>query len=50
MQMNLGGAKDRPVLEHVWVYVQARLNGDKNAKKTCRLTSFVSMVTSKIFR
>ncbi|KAL9105173.1 MAG: hypothetical protein Q9227_009593 [Pyrenula ochraceoflavens] len=47
--MNMGGAKDRPVLEDVWEYVQSRLSGNEFAKRTYRTTTVMGVLKKKIF-
>lgn len=47
--MNLGGAKDRPVLDEVWENVEAQLRGKPKVHNTYSTTGFLKMVRRKIF-
>ena len=49
IQMNLGGAKDRPDLTQVWENVQAKLAGKAVVHKKYAKTSFTGMVWGKVF-
>lgn len=49
LQMNLGGAKDRPDLNQVWENVQAKLAGKSVVHKKYAKTSFTGMVWGKVF-
>ncbi len=49
LQMNLGGAKDRPDLKQIWDNVQAKLQGKPVVHAQYSLTSFTGMIWSKIF-
>lgn len=48
--MNLGGAKDRPVLDEVWENVEAQLHGKSKVHDTYSTIGFLKLVWSKIFR
>ncbi|KAF7366098.1 AhpC-TSA domain-containing protein [Mycena venus] len=47
--MNLGGAKDRPVLDEVWENVEAQLKGKSKVHETYTTTGFFKTVWGKIF-
>lgn len=49
LQMNLGGAKDRPDLNQVWENVQAKLAGKSVVHNKYAKTSFTGMVWGKVF-
>lgn len=47
--MNLGGAKDRPVLSEVWDNVKARMDGKPQVHAKVNTTSFLSGIKQKVF-
>ncbi|KAF8177555.1 hypothetical protein K438DRAFT_1908574 [Mycena galopus ATCC 62051] len=47
--MNLGGAKDRPVLDEVWENVEAQLNDKSKVHNTYSKIGFLKLVWGKIF-
>ncbi|KAJ6456688.1 hypothetical protein C8R45DRAFT_1034051 [Mycena sanguinolenta] len=47
--MNLGGAKDRPVLGEVWENVQAQLNGKSKVHNTYSTLGALKLLGRKIF-
>lgn len=49
LQMNLGGAKDRPDLTQVWDNVEAQLNGKPAVHKSFRLQSLFGVLGAKLF-
>jgi hypothetical protein len=46
--MNLGGAKDRPMLTQVWENIDAKLKGEKARFDNIQTEGFFSMVCGKI--
>ena len=49
MQMNLGGAKDRPSLTQIWDNVEATLDGKAKVHPTLALQSFFEVMKKKFF-
>ena len=49
IQMNLGGAKDRPDLNQIWDNVQAKLEGKPPVHTKYTLTTFIGTMWGKIF-
>ena len=46
--MNLGGAKDRPLLDQVWDNVESQLQGGTIKHKTLQSTSAFGLLYEKI--
>ena len=49
MQMNMGGAKDRPMLQEVWDNTAADLRGRSPVHKYYSKTTFFGVMGRKIF-
>ena len=49
MQMNLGGAKDRPSLTQIWDNVEATLDDKPKIHNTLALQSFFEVMKRKLF-
>ncbi len=47
--MNLGGAKDRPMLSEVWENVAAQLEGKPQVHKKYSLLSATGVLKEKVF-
>ena len=47
--MNLGGAKDRPVLNEVWENTEAQLQGKNGPHKTVGKIGAGSVILGKLF-
>ena len=47
--MNLGGAKDRPILKEVWENVEAELRGQGPVHKKVAKTTVTGVMCRKIF-
>jgi hypothetical protein len=48
VQMNLGGAKDRPMLTQVWGNIDAKLKGEKARFNTISTEGFCQMIWGKL--
>jgi hypothetical protein len=46
--MNLGGAKDRPVLDQIWENVQKQLEGKEVVHKKYATTGILALLGSKL--
>ena len=49
LQMNLGGAKDRPDLSQIWDNVDADMQGRKKVHERYSLQTFTGTMFKKIF-
>lgn len=49
MQMNIGGAKDRPEMHQVWENAEAKLNGKERVHDKYTITSFFAVIKQKFF-
>lgn len=47
--MNLGGAKDRPVVKQVWANVEAQLQGKESPHKQVGTIGAGSVILGKLF-
>ena len=47
--MNLGGAKDRPMLNEVWDNVDARLKGKPEVHEKITLLGALAVLRAKVF-
>ena len=48
-QMNMFGAKDRPILKEVWENVEAHLRGHERVLKKVAKTTVTGVMCKKIF-
>ena len=46
---NLGGAKDRPLLDQVWANVSAEMRGEPQVHSSIGLTGLASGLKTKLF-
>jgi hypothetical protein len=49
MQMNLGGAKDRPLLDQVWENVHAEMQGKPKVHASVGSTGLATGLKKKLF-
>lgn len=47
--MNMGGAKDRPILKEIWENVEAKIDGKKEVHSKLNTTPFMYGIKHKIF-
>jgi hypothetical protein len=47
--MNLGGAKDRPLLDQIWANVQAELKGEKKVYASYSKLGAAAVLGKKLF-